>query len=242
MKGTYLLVLTCFLLEVSMVKSQTTNRKMAWLGMVGTFQLNKKLYLQMDAAVRSTDQFEQLQTVFLRTGLGLRFLNGLSFSTGYNYLMSRVTIGQISSLKREDQIWQQQMLRKAVGSFVFQERILLEERFLPITQLYNEKIEVVGRNFALRSRYMLRAMWNFKLQETGTLKNYLFAQQETFINLAGLQYVNNHRFDQFRIVAGIGQHLKKGDIEAGILYRNQLNRNGSHFNDFIFQISQFIRL
>jgi hypothetical protein len=215
---------------------------MVWFSMIGTYQLKSNLFIQLDAAVRSTDQVEQLQTVFLKPGLGYKFRNGVSVSTGYNYQQSRVTMGSVSSLKLEDQIWQQQMFKKVIGRFQLLERVLLEERYLPNTVLNNGKIEVSGRNFAFRSRYMLKASWHLPQRKPGSLKNYLFAQQETFINLAGLQNVNNHRYDQFRGTLGIGHHFKKVDTEAGLMFRNQLNRNGSHFNDLIFQISQFIRL
>lgn len=236
-----LLLVYVLWIGTTQVRGQNMNRKMAWTSMTLTYQLKNNFFFQLDAGIRSTDQLEHIQTVLLKPGLGYRFRNGVSLTTGYNYQLSRVNLGQVSALKLEDQLWQQQLYKKAVGRFQLLERILIEERYLPITALNGTKIEITGRNFVLRSRFMLKAFWHFQSGKVLNGKNYTFLQGESFINMAGMNNVNNHHYDQFRGIGGLGHHFKHVDSEIGLMYRNQLNRNGSEYNDLILQITHFIR-
>lgn len=223
------------------IRAQSQPRKLVWASVSETHNMSKNYFIQMDATVRSDHEAKHVQTIFLRPGLGYRINKTTSIGLGFNYSLSRMAINEMVAYKAEKQVWQQQLFRWTNGRFQLLERLLAEQRFIPVIMAENNSIVVKNYDFSLRSRFFTKVFWQLVASMPANKGNYAYAQQEIFVNLSGLKAVNTHNFDQIRAAIGLGHHFKKMDSEIGIMYRNLLNRNGTHYNDLIFQVNHFLR-
>lgn len=223
--------------------AQVDNRAAGWFSSINSIRIKNKWGMQLDWALRTTDEWKNLQIFIVRSGLSYRFSDKLTAIVGFNNNHSRVTVNNITGYVDEQQVWQQLFIRHRLGPLFTLHRPLLEERFIPINAVNNNKIEVVDRKFAVRARYLLRNQLPFKKQKTFTKGVYAATQQEILLNIGDNDFVNNRIFDQFRWFTGLGYRFSpKMDIESGYLYRSQATRGSVTFHDHVWQVTVFLRL
>lgn len=193
---------------------------------------------------RSTDEWQNIQTIMFKPGVNYRFNKTLTAFAGYNNVRSRVTIGTTSGYTTEHQIWEQLFIRhRSFNRLNTLHRPLLEQRFISRAVLKNNIIETDGRQFAMRFRYLFRNQLPFKKQAVFTKGMYAYAQQEILLNLGDKSAVNGKTYDQFRALTGLGYRFSpKIDLEGGYLFRDVATRSSLHYHDHIIQLSCFIRI
>lgn len=238
------LFLFTFLVVYSTVHSQTQNRFATWFSSNNAIHLRGKWGLQFDMSIRSSDQLVYLQTILLRPGLSYRLNNSVTLLAGYNHVLSRNTIDNISGYLTEHQLWQQAFIRhRLFNRLNTLHRPLIEERFITSPYVSNNSIKTNGHPFVMRIRYLLRNVLPFKREAAFYRGSYAFAQQEILLNIGKVDRLNGKNFDQFRAAAGLGYRFSpKFDLEAGYLYRDIATRTSVHFHDHIVQIGSFLRL
>ena len=213
-----------------------------WFMSVNTLRLNKKLSLHIEGQVRSTDQWSNVQTILLRTGLNVHLSKSLSVTAGYAYIPSRRTLGSLSELLAEHRIWQQALFNHRLSIISVSHRLRFEERFLPKAKVENNDLETDGYNQAFRFRYFIRNIIPLN-GKAGFSKGWFGAvQEEVLLNTGNKSAVNGKTFDQNRLYLAVGYRLNaKIDLETG--YMNQyINTASSFVNNHIVQVAVYKRL
>lgn len=223
---------------------QVQNRFAGWLSMVNSIQLNKKFGLQVDISLRSSDQWEHIQTLILRSGISFRLNPKTTAILGYSNILNRTTIDNVSGYISEHQVWQQLFIRHLLFNRINTlHRPLLEERFISNNVIENNSIKTESRSFALRFRYSFRNVLPLKAQKTFIRGPYAFCSQEILLNIKNKSAVNGKIYDQFRAVTGLGFRFSpKWDLEFGYLFRDIATKTSAHFHDNIIQIGSILRL
>src|SRR6186997_3369707 len=88
-------------LIISTTANAQANQNTGWLGSFNTIKLNKTLSLHAELQIRSTDDWQQIQTILPRVGLNYHIKPNQSFTLGYAYILNRSTIGTNSALLQE---------------------------------------------------------------------------------------------------------------------------------------------
>lgn len=230
------------------VLANTTNaqvdyRTMTWNGIISNFHINQHWSIQADMHFRSTDQWEQFQTIILRPGVSYKFNKKYSLVAGLGYLNNRTTVGGVADYKPEVQIWQQFWIRNQIGNVHLTNRFSLEDRFIGKFAVDDDHLKTTSTGFAIRFRYLLRAQFPWKKSKEFKQGFYNYAQQEIFLNLLHKNLTNGHNFDQIRPVVGFGYRFSpKIDLESGLQYRFLQSKGTTRTQDAIMATSCFIRL
>lgn len=224
--------------------SQVQNRFTGWLSTINSVQLTKRIGFQFDFSLRSTDQWENIQTIIVRPGISYRLNKTITASIGYSNNRNRINIDEVSGYISEHQVWQQLFIRhRLFNRLNTLHRPLLEERFISNAVVENNSIKTTGRSLALRLRYSFRNVLPFKNKETFNRGPYAYAQQEILLIIANNTVLNGKTYDQFRSVTGLGFRFSpKWDLESGYLFRDLTTKTSVHFHDHIIQVSSFLRL
>ena len=104
-----LFVLCCLLSE--MIFAQVETRSGGWSNFVGTLHIKGNWSVNLDLVLRTSDQWQYIQTAMVKPGINYRFSNLITAFLGYNNVHSRVTIDQVSGYITEHQVWQQLFIR-----------------------------------------------------------------------------------------------------------------------------------
>ena len=237
------ILVVIFLLLCGKIFAQVENRRAGWFTSTSSIRIKNKWGAQIDLISRTTDEWKNLQIFIVRAGLSYRFSDKLTAIVGFNNNHSRVTVNTTTGYVNEFQVWQQLFIRHRLGPLFTVHRPLLEERFIPVTAVRNNKIEVDDKKFGLRARYLLRNQLPFKARKTFTKGLYAVTQQEIMLNIGDNDFANNRIFDQFRWFTGMGYRFShKMDLETGYLYRSQATRSSLTFHDHVWQLTMFLRL
>lgn len=177
------------------------------------------LGLHFDGQFRAEDLGGTPQQLLLRPGLNFDVTPSLQLSGGYAFI--RDEPGGDARARAENRLWQQVLLRQALGSTRWTHRYRLEQRFLGIP-VGEERTEVRYQN---RFRYFLKG--TVPLSAEGA--HYLALYNELLI---GFGRNVTDPFDQNRSYAALG--LALGDawsLEAGYLLQI-VQRPGGQIVDF----------
>jgi len=231
-----------FLLVIQINKAHGQAQFSGWLASFNTFKLNNKLSIHFDAQLRSTDKWQQVQTILLRPGLNVHLKKQWTITAGYAFISNRRTVSGISDLLPEHRIWQQALFSHKLKNVSISHRFRFEERFISRATLSNDELKTDGNDQAFRFRYFIRNIIPFA--GSGSFSRGLFfaLQNEVFLNTGNKSAVNGKTFDQNRLYAAIGYRLPgKFDIEGG--YMNQyISTSSSFINNHITQIAVYKRL
>jgi hypothetical protein len=213
-----------------------------WLASFNTFKLNNKFSLHFDGQLRSTDKWQQVQSILLRPGLNYHLNKTWMFTAGYAYIANRRSVNSISDLLPEHRIWQQALASHKLKKVLVSHRFRFEERFISKATVHNNELKIDGHETAFRLRYFIRNIVPFTRQALFTKGLFFALQNEVFINTGDKSAVNGKTFDQNRLYAAIGYRLPgKIDMEAG--YMNQYTSTRTSFiNNHIAQIAVYKRL
>ncbi|CAN5811074.1 hypothetical protein BH10BAC3_BH10BAC3_20670 [soil metagenome] len=239
---TALLIIALVLLHHNL--SAQNVQQTGWLASFNTIKLHKKWSLHLEIQVRSTDNWEQVQTILPRVGLNYQVKTNQILTAGYAYIPNRVNAFDETALLAEHRIWQQYIINQKAGSAVITHRLRLEERFTPVAGIENNELVVTDRKYSTRLRYFARAVIPFKKQQPFVKGPFLGLQEELFFNISDRKNVNGKWFDQNRAYAAFGYRFsKKFDIEIG--YLNQyVERSSTQPNviNHIMQLAFYTRL
>lgn len=238
-----LTTISIIVVQASLVNAQTIQHS-GWLASFNTIKINKNWSFHLEAQLRSTDDWNHVQTILPRIGINYHIKSNQIITAGYAYIPNRVVAFQQQVLLAEHRIWQQYILNQKANSISITHRLRLEERFVPRAGLEDNKLKVLERKYSTRLRYFARAVIPFKKQMPFVKGAFAALQEELFCNITNQNNVNGKWFDQNRVYGAIGYRFsKKFDVEIG--YLNQyVERSSSQSNivNHIFQLAFYTRL
>jgi hypothetical protein len=231
-----------------LVCGQTTNQFTGWLAAFGRVELKNQFSLHIESQLRSTDNFENIQSVLIRVGLNYNLKSNQIFTVGYAYISSRRTVDGISGYGPEDRIWEQFVLNEAFRfhdhNITIQNRFRLEQRFIGQSVVENDQLVTDGFSFVQRIRYFARMIAPFNKTPDGFKKGTFFSlQDEVFVNFGDVDVVNGKYFDQNRAYFSIGYRFSpKNDTEIGYMNQFVLNKGTARTINNVVQIATYIKL
>ncbi|MBN9296053.1 MAG: DUF2490 domain-containing protein [Filimonas sp.] len=235
-----------FLLSSFRVYAQTQNHFSGWAALFGSFKLNNKFSIHFDGQVRSSDKWQEVQTVLIRPGLHYQVKKNQLATVGYAYVGHHRRIADVSGWGPEHRIWEQYIINQRFPvlerSSSFQHRFRLEQRFISKSVVSNNKLETDGHAFAQRLRYFAR--WVVPLKKTANFKQGTFVslQDEVFVNIGDASGVNGKFFDQNRAYGSFGYRFSpKADLEVGYMNQFVAGRANNTSNN-ILQLAGYLRL
>ncbi|HEY2648169.1 MAG TPA: DUF2490 domain-containing protein [Puia sp.] len=231
------------------VKAQTVDHFSGWSAVFSTTRLNSKFSLHLEAQVRSNNEWKEVQTVILRTGLNYNIKPGQIITVGYAYIAHHRTRDSVRGWGPEQRIWEQFILNKAFSIndhlITIQNRFRLEQRWISRSTVKDDQLVTDGYIFSQRIRYFARAIYPFSptSQKVFSKGSYFSLQDELFFNLGNTSDVNGKFFDQNRAYTSIGYRFSsKYDLEIG--YMNQIvsGRDNLKTINNILQFAAYLRL
>lgn len=209
-----------FLTALAAPKSEAQSSVHGWLAFSHEQELSKKWKLLGDVQFRSAKNMEYLETILLRPGISYSFSETFSAALGYAYLGNWEKEGAEKSFDKEHRSWQQVQKESKAGRIELTNRLRLEQRFVEGSSSYD---------FSQRLRYYLRAQMPLRKSSEFTRGWFLGVQDEVFVNVQNKEKVNGRFFDQNRAFFSVGfRFLKAFDLEAGYLYRYQIEEEKMH--------------
>lgn len=174
-----------------------------WLFWTHSQKLNNHFDILADVQSRSEENFQQVNTLLLRTALNYHLNDQHSIAFGYAYKGDWLE----NEYEYEHRIYQQYQYEFKIKRIELQLRGRFEQRFLHDS----------STKFALRARGFVAAQ--FPIYANEDFSSGLFAgfQNEIFLNVLNRQNVNNHFFDQNRPYVSLGYRFNK-KIESTLDY------------------------
>lgn len=209
-----LLSLLCFTLMSGFLTAQSTgeNKFGLWLMYFGTNRIADDFSIHTEVQHRSYDFGSNFNQLLLRTGLNYDISPNAMATIGYGYISTDPTFVTTSGEENisEHRIFQQFVLRNAVGKFKFGHRYRLEQRFIDHP--------TNGKSTEHRARYLLRV--TYPIDDNW----FLTAYDEVFVNL------QEPLFGQNRLYGAVGYKFSKQvSTQVGYL-KNHFT--GSDFDRF----------
>jgi len=214
-----------------------------WLASFNTIKTGKNTSLHTDIQFRSTNQWQQTQTILLRPGINFHLNKRIIATAGYAFITNKRIMGNVAGFAPEHRIWEQLLLNHKLKTIFISHRFRIEQRFLSKVIIVNNELETNGSVYANRFRYFNRNIFPFKKEKAFSTGMFAALQNEIFINIGNTANVNGEIFDQNRLYLAIGYRPHpKADIEIG--YMNQyVNGKGNLFtNNHILQLAGYLRL
>jgi len=190
-----------FICLTTILSAQNTGEKRwgTWHMYFGTNKVSEKLSIHTEGQVRYYEHAKNFNQLLLRTGLNYH-INPTAIATmGYGYIVTDGTFEEFpeETNSREHRIFEQFILKNVVGTFNFEHRYRLEQRFL---------------DFGNTSDTQHRA--RYRLQVTLPLNKIFFLNfyDEIFLNL------QNQVFGQNRLYGALGASITNNlSIQVGYL-------------------------
>lgn len=214
-----------------------------WVASFNTIKTGKQTSLHTDIQLRSTNGWEQIQTILIRPGINFHLNKKMVITAGYAFISNRRTVNNISDLVPEHRIWEQLLYNHKWKNIFISHRLRLEQRFISKVTAINNTLEANGTAYANRFRYFNRTILPFKKEKIFSRGMFTALQNEVFINIGNTANVNGEFFDQNRLYLATGYRINtKTDLEIG--YMNQyVNGRGRQFtNNHILQLAGYLRL
>ncbi|GAB2691954.1 DUF2490 domain-containing protein [Mucilaginibacter koreensis] len=171
--------------------------------------ISKKFDIMADVQLRSSNQFDYLTTVLLRSGLLYKFDEQQSAGLGYAYKGDWEHEANGTSYTLENRIFEQYLLKFKLKLTEFNLRARLEQRFVKEQQV----------NFSQRARAFFSAQIPLIANTDFSKGVYTGLQNEIFLNIVHKNKVNNSIFDQNRLLGSVGYRWSKNlDTEIGYYF------------------------
>jgi Protein of unknown function (DUF2490) len=229
--------------------AQTTNQFMGWAAAFGSVKLNNQFGLHLEAQLRSGDEWKEVRSYILRTGLIYYIRANQNATVGYAFIDHHRRIGGVSGWGPEHRIWEQYILNLPLNlsnRFIsIQNRLRLEQRFISASVVSGDKLETKDFNFSQRLRYFVRGIFPLLPNpEKRFQKGAFFSlQDEIFVNLGDASATNGKFFDQNRLYFSLGYRFSpKYDAEIGYMYQYLEGRGDAKTNNNILQLAGYFRL
>lgn len=213
-----------------------------WLASFNTIKTGKKTSIHADVQFRSNNNWKQIQTTLLRTGINYHVNKKLTLTAGYAYIRNRKIVGDIAGYTPEHRIWEQLLYNQQWKNLRISHRFRIEQRFIGKTVVLGNQLSD-GPNYANRFRYFLRNILPLKKEESFSKGAFLALQNELFLNFGDKASVNGKTFDQNRFYLAIGHRLNSAfDLELGYMNQYINGRNSQFTNNHIVQLATYLRL
>jgi len=223
-------------------KMAAQSQSSGWMASFNTIGLANRFSMHFDGQMRSSDQWEELQTILLRPGLNYHARRNISASLGYAYVGNRREVDELKLRAAEHRIWQQLILSHNWLSVATAHRFRLEQRFVPTVEIEDNELIVTERDLTHRFRYFVRNVLPLQKDDEFTKGFFAAVQNEVFLNVANDGVSNGKFFDQNRLYGAIGYRLgKKIDVESGYLNQFVRRRSGST-TAHVLQFAVYTRL
>lgn len=218
-------ICTFLVLSVTAVHAQRPENE-GWVFLTHNQKVNKKLDILFDMQVRTSDRYEYLNSLLLRTALSYNFTEAHSIAFGVAYKPDREKKGDLYEFSHEYRIFQQYAYQFKISRTEITTRGRLEQRWIG-----EEKLK-----FSQRTRALLSAQIPVIANLQFSKGFYTGIQNEIFLNITNKANVNHSLFDQNRIFLSLGYRWsKKIDTEMGYMFLYQKNFDDQHRSG-IFQI------
>ncbi len=222
-----------------------------WAAAFNTFKIDTRFSLHFDAQLRSTDQWEQVQTVLFRPGLNYHLNKKIILTTGYAYVKNKRVIDGVSGHSPEHRIWQQFLFMHPVnlgaaahrrkGSL--SHRVRLEQRFIAKSYVHDHGITHSGHAYANRLRYFVRNITPVVPWSAPGTGAFVALQNEVFVNIGDASSVNGKFFDQNRAYIAAGYRFStRFDAEIGYMNQYINGKDRAFTNNHILQVASYVRL
>lgn len=239
------IIFTAMLLffSAAALKAQQDPQFTGWVASFNTIRIpSSKFSVHLDVQVRSSDKWEQVQTVIVRPGINYHVRKNMILTAGYAMVSNRF---QQAGHFTEHRIWEQFIINHPVAFVPLQHRFRVEQRFLG-NMVYDpaaDKWAKDGHNSAQRFRYFLRGIIPFSGQRSFPKGMFGAVQNELFLNFGDKSAVNGKTFDQNRAYAAVGYRFcPEFDLEAGYLNQYVTQRNDNFVNAHVLQVAAYLRL
>ncbi len=191
----------------------------SWAMLFTNNRISEKYSIHAEAQYRTYEFGTNFNQLLLRTALNYEVSDNAMLSVGYGYITTDTSFEEIIDEKnvRENRLYEQFVLRNAIGNLKFSHRYRLEQRF--INRSGGDNTTEHRARYFLRVTYPLSNSW------------FLTAYDEIFINL------QNDFFGQNRLYGAVGYNFNK-DVNLQIGYL----KNDFSVDTFDrFQLALFIK-
>lgn len=214
-----------------------------WFAGFTNFRISNKVSIHNDIQIRSTNQWEQTQTILIRAGVNYHLREKIIVTGGYAFISNKKQIGTATGFFPEHRLWEQLLLTYKIKSITGNHRFRIEQRFIPNTILNNNQIENNGYVFANRFRYFNRNVIPLKKKPRFEKGFFTALQNEIFFNLGKTNVTNGKFFDQNRFYIATGFRLHPSiDFEVGYLHQSIAGKSGQHSINHILQLACYLRM
>lgn len=222
-----------FLMVISPGRSFSQEQRLAdynsisWHVYTGTFKIKPKLSIHTEYQWRRVNGIKDRQQVLLRTGVNYAIQKDVSLNAGYAFIET-FPYGDYPTAAAfpEHRIFEQVILKHAVGRIGLSHRFTLEQRLVGSVIVENSK-KITDWNYLNRVRYRIRTEIPITAKGAGH-KWRIILQDELFVGFG--KNIAANIFDQNRMAILLGYKLNKNiKIEAG--YINQVLQQGKRVND-----------
>lgn len=242
-KVTIVLILTsaCLFLGQNNARCQLVSKFSGWFSVSQNISLKNKFSIQFDSQFRTDAKWENAETIISRLGLSYALNKTYSIAAGYIFVENWKVLDKIRDNTTDHRIWQQVSSAIPLGKTLFQQRIRIEERWISLLVVENNRFKKTDNFFNTRLRPWVR--WTVPISRKQLTHGYYIAlQNEIILNMTGGSHANNKIFEQSRTYAGLGYKINKhADLEAGYMLLFGKGRNHESTINNIFQLSSFLR-
>jgi hypothetical protein len=207
---------------------ETSIQTHAWLHYFGTHRFANELSIHTEVQVRRANFLASWQQLLLRAGLNYHLSENVILTAGYCYVGTYPYGEQpIRSFRPEHRPWEQVMVRHFEGTFEFQHRFRMEQRFLGDFEAVQNQ-PASGADYQNRARYRCLITVPLEGDRVRAGSWFLNAYDEVFISFG--DNVRYNIFDQNRLGANVGyQFLPNGNLQIGFMNQTIQKANGFQF-------------
>lgn len=213
MKRIFLVVALILINTIAKSQDNGDDKLGSWHMYFGTNKISEKVSIHSEVQLRYFEQAENFNQLLLRTGINYHINPNAIATFGYGHITTDGTFedfdNEVDAI--EHRIFEQFILKNTVGSFKFEHRYRLEQRFIH----RGDKGDI---NYSKSNEHRAR----YRLQVTLPLTDIFFLNfyDEIFLNLQGNVYGQN------RLYAALGINVTDNlSVQAGYLKNHFPTRN-----------------
>lgn len=236
------LVLLIANLGVCSAQTVTKGDVNTWFLLVNRFYLSDKFAFSNELHERTGSFLSNQGTIIIRPSIDYALNEHVELSAGYSFVRSSPYAPYSQPIaKNEHNVWEQAMLKSAVGKVTIQHRFRFEQRFIQHIDAPTKPGETFmlnGTDYANRFRY--RFILSFDILKTNNGKSSIFFNgfDELWINQSDNFMPNS--FARNWIYTGLGYKFNK-DFNIQLAHMHQYDAAGGNnfISSSIIQLSVF---
>ena len=228
------------------VEAQRTDHFSGWAAVFSTIKINHSVAIHFDGQLRSSDEWQQVQTILIRPGINVRVAGNQIATCGYAFINHRRIINEIGGWGPEHRIWEQYVFNQSFSVSrhftTLQHRLRFEQRFISKSVIHNDELKTDEYAFSQRLRYFTRCIFPLKPVNKFEKGTFVSLQNELMLNISNSSATNGKFFDQNRAYTSLGYRFSSSfDLEMGYMYQFISGKTGNTNNNVI-QLAGYVRL